>query len=89
MMSEGLLSSAESTTLLKLELACEFMVKIIYIYIHTYKNIHIRSMWGQYLFRSLSAHQPSPDQMKNESAQTTTRAVGIFIYRYIRIYIHE
>ena len=50
----------------------------IYIYIYIY--IYIRSICGQQLFRSLRAHQRSSDQMKilkDQSAQTTTRAVGI------------
>ena len=50
----------------------------IYIYIHIY--IYIGSICGQQLFRSLRAHQRSSDQMKiskEQSAQTTARAVGI------------
>ena len=42
--------------------------------------IYIGSICGQQLFRSLRAHQCSSDQMKilkDQSAQTTTRAVGI------------
>ena len=40
----------------------------------------IGSIYGQQLFRSLRAHQRSSDQMKilkDQSAQTATRAVGI------------
>ena len=51
-------------------------MKTIQIYIY----IYIRSICGQQLFRSLRAHQCSSDQMKilkDQSAQTTTRAVGI------------
>ena len=53
----------------------------IYIYIHIY--IYIGSICGQQVFRSLRAHQRSSDQMKilkDQSAQTTTRAVGIAYY---------
>ena len=44
------------------------------------KEHYIRSICGQQLFRSLRAHQRSSDQMKilkDQSAQTTARAVGI------------
>ena len=50
----------------------------MYVYIYIY--IYIRSICGQQLLRSLRAHQRSSDQMKilkDQSAQTTTRAVGI------------
>ena len=56
----------------------------IYIYIYVYMYKYIRSICGQQLFRSLRAHQRSSDQMKilkDQSAQTTTRAVGI-AYRW-------
>ena len=42
--------------------------------------IYMRSICGQQLFRSLRAHQRSSDQMKilkDQSAQTTTRVVGV------------
>ena len=45
-----------------------------------YIYIYIGSICGQQLFRSLRAHQRSSDQMKiskDQSAQTTARAVGI------------
>ena len=52
----------------------------IYIQVYIYIYIYIRSICGQQLFRSVRAHQPSSDQMKilkDQCAQTTTRAVGI------------
>ena len=52
----------------------------IYQYISIYIYTYIRSICGQQLFRSLRADQRSSDQMKilkDQSAQTTTRAVGI------------
>ena len=54
-----------------------YMYIYIYIYIYIYMYI-IRSICGQQLFRSLI--KCSSDQMKilkDQSAQTTTRAVGI------------
>ena len=63
----------------------------IYIYIYI-----IRSIRRQQLFRSLRAHKRGSDQikiLKDQSAHTTTRAVGvaiyihIYIYKYIYIYI--
>ena len=44
-----------------------------------YTHMYI-STCGQQMFRSLRAHQPSLDQMKilkNQNAQTTTRALGV------------
>ena len=67
----------------------------IYIYIYIYTYIYIGSICRQQLFRSLRAHQRSSDQMKilkDQSTQTTTRAVGnvnIYIYIYIYIYAHD
>ena len=56
------------------------MYVYIHIYIYIYIYIYIRSICGQQLFCSLRAHQRSSDQMKilkDQSAQTTTRAVDI------------
>ena len=50
----------------------------LFIYIYIY--IYMRSICGKQLFRSLRAHQRSSDQMKilkDQSAQTTTRVVGV------------
>ena len=52
----------------------------MYLSIYIYLCIYIRSICGQQLFRSLRAHQRSSDQvkiLKDQSAQTTTRAVGL------------
>ena len=58
---------------------CVYMYIYIYIYIYIFIYIYI-SICGQQPFRSLRAHQRSSDQMKilkDQSAQTATRAVGL------------
>ena len=50
----------------------------------------ISSICRQQLFRSLRAHQCSSDQMKilkDQSAHTTTRAVGVAFHLWLYIYI--
>ena len=53
----------------------------IYIYIYMYIYIYVRSICGQQLFRSLRDHQHQMKILKDQSAQTTARAVGI-AYRF-------
>ena len=50
----------------------------------------MRSICRQLLFHSLRAHQRSSDQMKilkDQSAQTTTRVVGIAYVAYVALMI--
>ena len=69
---------------------CIYIYIYIYIYIHI--HIHIGSICRQQLFRSLRAHQRSSDQMKilkDQSVQTTTRAVGIAYHLWLPFSINR
>ena len=63
----------------------------LYEHIYIYIYIYIRSICKQQQFRSLRANQRSSDQikiLKDQSAHTTTRAVGVHTHTHTHIYIY-